>query len=523
MSFMQGLFNRYLLLVKRWLWVIVLGVVVCGGVTYVISKFTKPTYQATVIFVVNVSTTPGDTTSNIVAVPTYAQLLTNPLVLNPVVAKHRGMTLQQLNEMITVKPETNTQLIELDVQSNDPRLAAQVANEVGQSYLLYANSQLPGTLQMLPAQVPSDPIKPKPLQDAGIGALIGLGLAVTLIVVFEWVEDRLRSPENAQEILAQEILTIIPQFPKQRHFSGKVSAALMEKYRILAASVNTAQAIKPFKVMMVTSALPGEGKSTVAANLAAFLAMTGKMVLLIDANLRHPVLAQRFQIVNSRGFSTVLHETWSSLPAELYGQETDIPTLRVLTSGSILTGSAELLQSLKARQLFNYLQQVPFDYVVVDSPPLLPVADAQFMASLVQAVLLVVDAHKTPRRALLRIKRQLGRIRPRIIGIALNKSPWSDDRDSQQYSGRKTQRPEQSHLLIPPYYSSSLSTMFTLPLTPIPRSLSHPPGIPKSLQRATLRENGEVSPGSNSTSSQDEQANHQEGESKASNNLSQQP
>src|SRR5262249_30412402 len=141
-----------------------------------------------------------------------------------------------------------------------------------------------------------------------IAALIGLGLAVTLIVIFEWAEDRLSSPENAQELLAQEILTSIPQLPKRRKSREKGSVVLVEKYRILAASLNTAQAIKPFKVVMVTSALPGEGKSTVAANLASFLAMGGRRVLLIDANRLHPVLDQHFQLDNRRGLSTVFPE-----------------------------------------------------------------------------------------------------------------------------------------------------------------------------------------------------------------------
>jgi succinoglycan biosynthesis transport protein ExoP len=517
---MQGLFNRYLMLARRWAWIIVLGVVVCGGITYVISKLTKPTYQATVMFVVNADTTSSNATSSIAAVPTYAQLLTNPLVLNPVVEKHKGMTLQQLNAMITVKPQMNTQLIELDVQGGDPRLAAQIANEVGQSYLQYANSQLLGTLQMLPAQVPSNPIAPKPLQDAGIGALIGLGLAVTLVIVFEWVEDRLSSPENAQELLTQELLTIIPQWRGSR---GKGSAVLMEKYRMLAASLNTVRTIRPFKVVMVTSALPGEGKSTVAANLASFLAITGRKVLLIDANLRHPVLARNFQIDNSRGFSTAFLEMWSLPSSELYGQETDIPTLRVLPSGPPLAGSAELLQSPLAHQLFSHLQEAPFDYVVVDSPPLLLVADAQILASLVQAVLLVVDASKTPRRALLRAKRVLGSTRARSLGIALNKSPWSDYGVSQQHQDRKTQGQNGRHFLMLPAILLSQPVVPMPPITPVLGNWGKRPHTTRPLGNPSPPISGEMSLESTSTSWQHEQPNYQEEENKAFNNSRKQP
>jgi capsular exopolysaccharide synthesis family protein len=474
---MQNPLNRYLMLAKRWAWVIVLGLVFCGGTTYLISKSTKPAYQATVIFVINVDTTSSNTSnapSSIVAVPTYAQLLTNPLVLNPVVAKHRGMTLKQLNEMITIKPQTNTQLIEFGVKSSDPRLATQIANEVGQSYLLYTRSQLPGTLQMLPAQVPTEPISPKTSQDTLVGALIGLGLAVTLILIFEWVGDRLSSPENAQELLEQEILAVIPRFPNRHKSRGRRSEALMEQYRMLAASLNIAQAIKPFKVLMVTSALPGEGKSTVAANIASFLAATGRRILLIDANLHYPVLDQRFRLDNSQGISTILVETRSAPLFEFDSQETNIPTLRVLTSGAILTGSAELLQSPRSHQLFNHLQEAPFDYVVVDSPPLLTVADAQILIPLVQAVLLVVDADKTPRRVLLRAKRILSRTRAKILGVALNKSPWSDQRVSQQYLNGRRQRQESRNILIPPAAYPSQRVIPMSPPTPEPDSWGKP-------------------------------------------------
>src|SRR5438270_6831419 len=123
---MRNPLSRYIMLAKRWAWMIAIGVVICGGSTYIVSKQASPVYQASATIVVTVGTTnSSDITSSIAAVPTYAQLLTNPLVLNPVLAKHPGMTLQQLTALITVKPGTNTQLIELDVQNGNPQFAAQ--------------------------------------------------------------------------------------------------------------------------------------------------------------------------------------------------------------------------------------------------------------------------------------------------------------------------------------------------------------------------------------------------------------
>jgi capsular exopolysaccharide synthesis family protein len=506
---LQGPVSRYIQLAKRWAWLLLLGIVICGGVSYVISKLSHPTYQATATFVINVdSTSSTDTTASIASVPTYAQLITNPTVLNPVLAKHEGMTLQQLSAMITVKPQTNTQLIELDVQNRDPHLAAQLANEVGQSFLDYSNSQLPGSVLMLPATVPTTPFKPQPLQNAGIGALIGLGLAITLVVIFEWIEDRLVSPEEAQELLGMDLLSVIPEEHKRKSESRN-SVAMIEQYRKLAARINAAQSTRPFKVLMVTSALAGEGKSTIAANLSTFLAVAGKRVLLIDANMRHPMLDQHFQLDNRRGLSNVFLELWASPRPELYGQETGIPNLRVLTSGELPTEPAELLQSSLARSLFEHLKDAPFDFVIFDTPPLLPVADAEIMCSLVESVVLVIDASKTPRRSMKRTKRVLANMRTTKLGIVLNKSSWLDAGADQGYPVTKQmqedpfllnpRRVSQRGVITPPpttYAESQGGTSFVHRT-----SMSSNPGNSRPLIRSLLTPRGEFGADDSFTSS----------------------
>lgn len=495
---LQGPLSRYIQLAKRWVWLLLLGIVICGGVSYIISKLSSPTYQATATIVINVdSTSSTDTTSSIASVPTYAQLITNPTVLHPVLAKHEGMTLQQLSAMITVKPQTNTQLIELDVQNKDPHLAAQLANEVGQSFLVYSNSQLPGSVLVLPATVPTTPFKPQPLQNAGIGALIGLGLAITLVVIFEWIEDRLVSPEEAQELLGMDLLSVIP-LEKRRKSEPRNSVAMIEQYRRLAARINAAQSTRPFKLLMVTSALAGEGKSTIAANLSTFLAVAGKRVLLIDANMRHPMLEQHFHLDNRRGLSNVFLELWASPRPELYGQETGIPNLRVLTSGELPTKPAELLQTSLARSLFEHFKDAPFDFVIFDTPPLLPVADAEIMCSLVESVVLVIDASKTPRKTITRTKRVLANTRITKLGIVLNKSSWLDAGADQGYPV-KTQMQEDPFLLNAGRVSPP--TVFTPPPTTFTNSnggtsignrtsMSGPPGNSRSLIRAPLTPSG---------------------------------
>ena len=114
-------------------------------------------------------------TASVLAVPTYIQLLTSTTVLDPVAERHRGLAPDQLMAMITAKSQPNTPLIVLTVQNQDPRLAMDLANEVSQSFAQFANAQLPDTVQILPAQMPTDPVSPKVRENTGIGALVGLG------------------------------------------------------------------------------------------------------------------------------------------------------------------------------------------------------------------------------------------------------------------------------------------------------------------------------------------------------------
>jgi capsular exopolysaccharide synthesis family protein len=437
--YMRNPLSRYILIFKRWAWLILLGVVLCGCGTYVVTKLMHPVYQATALLVLNVSVSPSpyeNTTASLELLPTYTQLITTPAILGPIASKH-GYTLQQLTPLVAVKSQANSQIIEVDVQNQDPRLATQIANEIAQSFAQFSTSNLGGVaqFQILPAQQPLQPIKPKPSLDALIGAVVGLGLALALIVVFEWLDDRLTQPEEIQSLLGLDLLTTIPILTRrQRVKNAEDTPALAEGCRILCASLNNAQASKPFKLLMITSALAGEGKSTVAANVASFLALSGKRVLLVDADLRHPVLNQHFQLENQQGFSNAFLDTWAHLDVDLKGQPTEIPSLRVLTAGVLPSNPTELLQSPLAHQLFQHFKEMQqFDYIIFDTSPLLPVADSLVLACYVQAAVLVVDASKTPRSVLMRAKQALSKTGVRLVGVALNKCQWPDYGEIREY------------------------------------------------------------------------------------------
>jgi len=477
---MQDTFSHYTRLAKRWAWLVILGIVLCGGATYVVSKHISPVYQASSILIINIEASPSaydNVNASQLAATAYAPLLTNPEVLQPVLAQHPELTLQQLTALITFKVQSNSSLIELDVDNRDPALAAQLANEIGQSFAFYTQKHLfasyekaqqLGTVQIVPAEIPTDPIRPKPLTYTGIGALVGLGLALSLIIIFEWLDDRPGRPEEVQELLGMDILTILPKLsPRQRRRKVEEVPDLAERCRMLCASLNAAQAVKPFKLVMITSALPGEGKSTVAANLAYFLAMSDKSVLLVDANLRHPTLDQHFQLDNRSGLSTTLISNGEQLKMGISGQQTDHPNLSVLTAGIPSPNPGELLQSSQARLLFDHLKKSAFDYIIFDTCPLLPVADAQILASYVQAIILVIDPSKTPGKALLQAKSILSRIHTPVFGAVINKSRWWSEayHDSRQYfRSRNPFKPQITTPNTPPIGSRNDTTSATVPV-----------------------------------------------------------
>lgn len=458
--------SRYLILAKRWAWLLIVGIVICSGATYLITKFfISPTYDASAKIIIKVSTSDSQNDNTLAAIamlPTFTQVVLDPKVLKPVAAAHR-MDLAQLTQAVSATQQSNTLILQIDVKDKNPRLATQLANEVGQSFLtnylqpiytippntLRTNGQIAGVL--LPAEVPTIPVQPKPSLDTLVGAAVGLGLAIAIIVLFEWLNDHLSSPDEVQKLLGVDLLTVLPALStRQRQKKAEETPELAEGCRTLCASLNIAQAQRPFKLVMVTSALTGEGKSTIASNVASFLAMSGKRVLLVDSDLRHPVLDQHFQLENLHGLSNALIEIRSDAEQELSGQPTEIPSLRVLTAGILPSNPSELLQSPLAHQLFNHFRKTQqFDYVIFDAPPLLPIADAQILAAYIQVTILVADASRTPRKALVRAKEVLSRTGTRILGVALNKSEWFDFSQVQDDLSNIQERPRADIIQLP--------------------------------------------------------------------------
>ncbi|HZG86160.1 CpsD/CapB family tyrosine-protein kinase [Paenibacillus sp.] len=191
---------------------------------------------------------------------------------------------------------------------------------------------------------------------------------------------------------------------------------ISESYVRLRTNIELSAVDEPIQVIMVTSANPGEGKSTTAANLAVVYAQADKQVLLIDADLRKPTMHHHFMLSNRNGLTSVLTNQVSIGGAI---RETSVPNLRALTSGPIPPNPSELLSSKRMESLIAELRS-EFDIIIIDTPPTLAVADAQIISTRSDGAILVLNSGNVKRELALKAKQSLEHAKARILGVVLN-------------------------------------------------------------------------------------------------------
>ena len=205
---------------------------------------------------------------------------------------------------------------------------------------------------------------------------------------------------------------------KIRHLITKINpkSPISEQYRTIRTNIQFASVENPIRSMIVTSSGPSEGKSTTTANLAIVYAQQGKRVLLIDADLRKPTIHYTFRLDNLRGLSNVLVGERS---LEEVVHESDVPGLDVVSCGPIPPNPSELLGSKKMRDMLDYAKD-QYDIIMLDTPPVLAVTDAQILANFVDGSILVIRSGYTEIEAATKAKEALEPARAKLLGTVLN-------------------------------------------------------------------------------------------------------
>jgi polysaccharide biosynthesis transport protein len=274
------------------------------------------------------------------------------------------------------------------------------------------------------AEVPGGPYKPDMQRNLMIALLIGLSGGIGLAFFFEHLDDTFKRPVDVEKQLNLAVLGIIPESMEMRDGFGALYSAienprsvLVEAYRSVRTALQFSREGGAPKLLAVTSSEMGEGKTTSAVSIAIQFAQLGSRVLLIDADLRNPSLHKLFDVDLDPGLTNYL--TGVKKPVEIT-HNTPIANLYFIPSGALPPNPAELLSSNRMAQLLE-LAAGKFDHVIIDSPPILGLADALVISNLVDAMLLVVEAGETRRGAVEAALKRLISVRGRPIGCLLTK------------------------------------------------------------------------------------------------------
>jgi non-specific protein-tyrosine kinase len=279
-------------------------------------------------------------------------------------------------------------------------------------------------VQIEPAIVPIDPIRPRILLNVAVAALVAVILASSLIIGVDLLNDTVKTPEEITKKLGLPVLGVISHYKQvdgELITESQPMSPVSEAFRTLRTNVNYAGAginiNKPLHSIMVISAMPSEGKTDVLVNLGVVLAQNGLKVLLMDADLRRPAVHRRLGVNNLIGLSQLF--VHPELAVDYTLQPTRIKGLTALTSGDSPPNPSELLGSHYMESILKGLN-THYDVVLVDTPPALAVTDAAVMFAHVDGVLLVVKPGSTHMAALSRLVNQFNQVDGKLLGVVLN-------------------------------------------------------------------------------------------------------
>lgn len=411
------------------------GLLIGGGA----SILTRPTYTAdTQLFVAIQSSgtvqelQQGNTFSQ-ARVQSYVKTVASPIVLQPAIdSLGLQTTAEQLSTKVKATTDDKTVLITIAVSDQSPVQAAAIAQAVSDSLVKAVDNlerpktggSSPVSLSIIkPAAAPTTPSAPNTRLNLFLGLLIGLAVGVLAALLRTSLDTRIRGEADLRKVTDGPLLggisfdtqatkkPLLTQSPPQ--------SPRAESFRQLRTNLQFANISDKARTVLVTSSLPGEGKSTTATNLAIALAQAGQSVCLVDADLRRPMVSEYLGLDRSAGLTTALV---GIAEVEDLLQPWGGDNLFVLTSGQIPPNPSELLGSDEMKSLLSRLE-ISFDAVIIDAPPLLPVTDAAVLSQHVGGVVIVVGTQKLRGQDLEKSINALELVGSNILGFVLNRLP----------------------------------------------------------------------------------------------------
>ena len=420
----------------------------------------------------------------------FEKLLESPDIMDPI-AELQSLTQQSITLNVRLKGlERKAELVtarinrfieehpELPSEDSELKRLERRARMYEQTYatLMAKNEDMRLKEQMITsglsiveeAPLPKFPISPNKTRDVGLGALLGLFLGVGAAFFLEYLDDSIRRKDDVERYLEMQLMGAIPRIgpfklpedalnwpenpdskPGKRskrseahrkkalkelverslvHVSdGAWRSPEVESYRILAANIRFANVDNPIKSLLVTSAMPREGKTITASNLAVVMAESGLKTLLVDADLRRPGIHRIFHEERAPGLTDLLVSD-NGMPSDFapgeFIRQTKMENLHIMTSGAHVSNPGNLLPSERMRELVKTLSQ-GYDLLIFDSPPLGSVADAIALSTQVDGTLMVIYAGETKRKIGFQARESLENVNAEVIGAVLNNVDYS--------------------------------------------------------------------------------------------------
>lgn len=426
--------------VLRARWILISTTIVVTVLAAVaVNLLTTPLYEAsTRLFV---ATSSGDSVTEMYQGNLYSQqrvISYTELVMGETLAQRTvdkldlDMTAAELQANVKATSKPDTVLIEVTVTDESPVRARDIANALSDEFVVMVREleTPPGGLEPdarvvveQQASIPDAPVVPKTARNIAIGIALGVLLGVGLAVLRDMLDNTVKDRETLEEVAGVGVVGSIP-LDKARRKEPAISfdndnSAIAEAFRKLRTNLKFLAVDDPPRVIVVTSSMPNEGKSTTAINLALALAEDQHDVVIVDGDLRRPRLNIYLDLVGSVGLSTVLA---GSVSLDEAIQKTRFDRVACLTSGPIPPNPSELLGSMAAKNVLDELRS-RFDYVIVDSSPLLAVTDAAILAANADGVLIMARFGQTKRDHLMHAVGNLRDVGARPLGAVLTLTP----------------------------------------------------------------------------------------------------
>ncbi len=415
-----GSWSRVLL--KYWSWVLLMTLAVTAGAA-AIAQMQTPIYRAQADVAVYSTSLAGGSALQTYVMGTEKGIASSGAVL-AIASQSLHIPESTLQHGLSVSVPVNTDLLQISYSDPNPGVAQNVAEAVAETYVVYGTSKTRAVQAAVitDATLPTSPVSPDRLLIVGVALILGLALGIGLALLRDMLDDGLRGTLDLQTQAQAPVLAPIPAFRRkgQRLADALVIArnpnsAVAEAYRNLRTRVLQVAGWRRGNMLLVTS--PGrEDKSTVAANLAAALALSGKNVVLVCADLRWGRSHALFGLENQPGLANVVNG--DAMLADALRQ-TDVPRLQVLLGGDPSFDPSRVLQSTAFRNLLGHLRR-DADFVVIDAPPVLASADTPALAEPGALTLLVADARTSTRADVRAAMGELGHVRDGVIGCVLD-------------------------------------------------------------------------------------------------------